>query len=234
MKKRLDQMLSSLGYGSRNEVKRLIYMGAVSVNGKRINKPDTKALHEEVCFYNESLDPSGMVIIMHKPLGLICSHDSEEGDLVYSLLPKRWQERSPKLSTIGRLDKETSGLLLITDDGALNHKLTSARQKVSKTYELTLAQELRGDEIELFSSGTLMLKGEKSPCLPAVLEILDATHARVQIIEGRYHQVRRMFAAVGNRVTHLHRSKIGNLELDGLLPGEYRLLKEDELLKCTQ
>lgn len=233
MKKRLDQLLCSRGYGSRTEVKRLIHSGAVTVNGTSVTKHDTKVIPEDVLFDGEPLDPpQGMVILMNKPIGLVCSHDDGDGELVYSLLPRRWQQRSPKLSTVGRLDKGTSGLLLITDDGALIHKLTSPKKKVAKLYDVTLAEPLKGDEKELFASGTLMLKGEKMPCLPAVLHITDATHVRIEITEGRYHQVRRMFAATGNKVVTLHRSRIGKLGLAGLKPGEYRLLHKEDVALC--
>lgn len=234
MKKRLDQLLSSLGYGSRNDVKKLIQSGVVSVAEVPVLKPNTKAQHEEVRVNGEPLDPpQGMVLLMNKPVGVVCSHDHDEGKLVYALLPQRWQQRSPQLSTVGRLDKETSGLLLITDDGALIHALTSPKKKVAKRYEVTLAQPLQGEEAALFAAGTLMLKGEKTPCRPARLEIHDETHVSIEITEGRYHQVRRMFAAVGNRVLTLHRSRIGALELGTLQAGEYRLLAQEEVALCS-
>ena len=235
MKKRLDQLLSSLGYGSRNEVKKLIQTGAVTVGGVCVKQPNAKARHEEVRLNGELLDPpQGMVILLNKPTGVVCSHDEDEGKLVYALLPQRWQQRSPKLSTVGRLDKETSGLLLITDDGTLIHALTSPRKKVAKRYEVTLAQPLRGDEEALFASGTLLLKGEKTPCLPARMEIEDETHVALEITEGRYHQVRRMFAATGNRVEALHRSRVGKLELESLEPGDYRLLSDKDVALCSE
>jgi 16S rRNA pseudouridine516 synthase len=171
-----------------------------------------------------------MVILMQKPVGYVCSHDDGEGKLVYDLLPSRWRLRDPKISTIGRLDKETSGLLLLTDDGALLHRLTSPRHHVAKVYEATLDRPLRGDEAEIFASGTLMLNGEKSPCLPAKLTIIDETHVTLEITEGRYHQVRRMFAAVGNHVVSLHRSSFGELTLGDLEVGEYQILAKDEIL----
>jgi 16S rRNA pseudouridine516 synthase len=230
-KQRLDQLLTSLGYASRNESKKLIAAGYVTVEGVCITKPDFKAFHSNVKFDGEPLDPmQGMVIIMHKPVGLVCSHDDGEGRLVYDLLPPRWRQRDPKISTIGRLDKETSGLLLLTDDGALLHRLTSPKHKVPKVYEATLDRPLRGDEVEIFSSGNLMLNGEKTPCLPAKLSIIDETHVTLEITEGRYHQVRRMFAAVGNHVTALHRSSFGELTLGNLEVGEYRILSEEIIL----
>ncbi|MGZ5208800.1 MAG: pseudouridine synthase [Sulfuricurvum sp.] len=230
-KKRLDQLLTSLGYASRSESKKLIAAGLVTVAGEIIKKPDFKAFHRDVAFGSEPLDPPcGMVILMHKPLGYVCSHEDGEGKLVYSLLPPRWQKRDPKISTIGRLDKETSGLLLLTDDGQLLHRLTSPKYHIAKLYEVTLDRPLQGNENDIFASGTLMLNGEKTPCLPAELTIIDDTHVTLEITEGRYHQVRRMFAAVGNHVTALHRSRIGNLTLGDLKAGEYRLLSQDELL----
>jgi len=167
---------------------------------------------------------------MHKPLGYVCSHDEGEGQHVYSLLPPRWQKRDPKISTIGRLDKETSGLLLLTDDGQLLHRLTSPKYHVPKLYEVTLDRPLNGNETDIFATGSLILNGEKTPCLPAKLTIIDDTHVTLEITEGRYHQVRRMFAAVGNHVTALHRSRIGNLTLGDLKVGEYRMLSRDVLL----
>lgn len=229
-KQRLDQLLTSLGYASRNESKKLIASGLVTVDGKQITKNDFKAFHHEVLFDGEPLDPpQGMVILMHKPVGLVCSHDDGEGQLVYDLLPARWRKRDPKISTIGRLDKETSGLLLLTDDGKLLHRLTSPKYHVSKLYEATLDRPLQGDEAEIFASGTLMLNGEKSPCLPAKLEIIDNTHVTLEITEGRYHQIRRMFAAVGNHVTALHRSRIGDLMLGDLKSGGYRIIELDRI-----
>ncbi len=229
-KTRLDKLLSSLGYCSRSEIKTLLREKRILINDIVATKNDTKVFHEEVKFDNEPLDPPlGMVIVMNKPLGLVCSHDDSEGQLVYSLLPSRWQRRDPKLSTIGRLDKETSGLLLLTDDGQLLHRLTSPRHHVAKIYEATLERPLNANVGEIFASGTLMLNGEKTPCLPAKLTIIDDTHVTLEITEGRYHQVRRMFAAVGNHVVSLHRCTFGELTLRGLEVGAYRLLLAEEI-----
>lgn len=228
---RLDKLLSSLGYCSRREVSILIREGTITHTDSLPLKSDTKVSHDEIRFESEPLDPpQGMVILMQKPVGYVCSHDDGEGKLVYDLLPSRWRLRDPKISTIGRLDKETSGLLLLTDDGALLHRLTSPRHHVAKVYEATLDRPLRGDEAEIFASGTLMLNGEKSPCLPAKLTIIDETHVTLEITEGRYHQVRRMFAAVGNHVVSLHRSSFGELTLGDLEVGEYQILAKDEIL----
>lgn len=225
VKTRLDKLLGSLGYCSRKEVASLIRDGLITHTEDLPLKPDTKVLHEHILFEGEPLDPpQGMVILMHKPLGYVCSHDDGEGRLVYDLLPSRWRRRDPKISTVGRLDKDTSGLLLLTDNGQLLHRLTSPKHHVPKVYEVTLDRSLKGDETTIFASGKLMLNGEKTPCLPAKLTIIDDTHATLEITEGRYHQVRRMFAAVGNHVTALHRSSFGDLILGDLEVGEYRLI----------
>lgn len=227
---RLDKLLSSLGYCSRKEVYSLIRDGIIIHIENLTLKPDTKVLHDDILYNNKPLDPpQGMVILMHKPIGYVCSHDDGEGKLVYDLLPERWRRRDPKISTIGRLDKDTSGLLLLTDDGALLHRLTSPKHKVPKVYEVTLDRPLRGDEGEIFASGTLMLNGEKNPCLPAKLTVLDDTHARLEIVEGRYHQVRRMFAAIGNHVVKLHRISFGDLSLNNLPVDKYRLINNISL-----
>jgi pseudouridine synthase len=158
---------------------------------------------------------------MHKPLDVVCSH-REPGRSVYEILPRRWQAREPALSTIGRLDKDTSGLLLITDDGLFLHRVISPKSHVAKRYLATLDRPLRGDEAAVFASGTLMLDNETDPLAPAILEPVGEKQALLTITEGRYHQVRRMFAAVGNHVTALHRDRIGGLELPaGLAPGTY-------------
>jgi 16S rRNA pseudouridine516 synthase len=149
--------------------------------------------------------------------------------VVYDLLPPRFRLRAPLLSTVGRLDRDTSGLLLMTDDGALLHRIVSPKSKLAKTYEATLAQELRGDESAVFASGTLLLESETTPLAPAKLEVVDARHARLVLTEGRYHQARRMFAAVGNHVEALHRSRVGGLTLGDLAPGQWRALDAHDL-----
>jgi 16S rRNA pseudouridine516 synthase len=232
---RLDRLLSNLGYGSRREVQQLIWAGLVTLDGNVIDDSDQRIqvkpdLATRMIVDGEPLDPPpGLALMMNKPLGVTCSH-KELGPLVYSLLPERWRAREPAISTVGRLDKNTSGLLLMTDDGALLHKIISPRSNVSKRYDVTLDRPLRGEEEKLFAAGTLMLEGEDKPLLPAQMEVADDKRAFVTITEGRYHQVRRMFAAVGNHVTALHRDRVGGLALpDDLKAGEFRLLGEADL-----
>ena len=232
---RVDKLLSSLGYGSRAEMARMAKAGGIVLDGtdltdvsKRIAvTPDLPARME---VDGEPLDPPhGIVILLHKPVGMTCSH-KEEGALVYDVLPSRWRRRDPAISTIGRLDKETSGLLLLTDDGGLLHRVISPKKNVAKVYRATLARPLNGTEGDLFASGQLMLEGDEKPLKPAGLEVLSPTEARVTVTEGRYHMVRRMFAAVGNHVEALHRERLGGLVLpEDLAPGEWRLMSESEI-----
>jgi len=232
---RLDRLLANLGYGSRREVQGLVEGGLVVLDGSPLARADqriavTADLAQRMRVQGAPLDPPcPLTLIVHKPLGLVCSH-TEPGRSVYELLPARWRRRDPALSTIGRLDKDTSGLLLLTDDGGLLHRIISPRAHVTKRYRATLERPLRGDEAEQFASGTLMLEGEAKPLAPATLKALAPTICHLTITEGRYHQVRRMFAAVGNHVLALHRDRMGALDLPAdLAAGAYRPLGADEL-----
>jgi 16S rRNA pseudouridine516 synthase len=233
---RLDRLLANLGYGSRREVQQLIWAGLVTLDGDIVDDSDeriavTPDLPARMIVDGEPLDPPpGLVLMLNKPAGVTCSH--KEPPVVYSLLPERWRRREPAISTVGRLDKDTSGLLLLTDDGALLHRIISPRSHVPKRYDVTLDRPLRGDETALFAAGTMMLEGEDKPLLPATLEVVSPARAFVTVTEGRYHQVRRMFAATGNHVTALHRDRVGGLALpDDLAPGQYRTLGADDIAR---
>lgn len=225
---KLVKLLANLGYGSRKDVTWMFREGRVTDAAGEVLYADDKIAHDDVRVDGEPLDPpQGFVLMMHKPAGYTCS-TKDSGRIVYDLLPPRWRSRSPALSTVGRLDRDTSGLLLWTDDGALLHRIISPRSNIVKVYEATLAQDLRGDEGALFASGTLMLDGETTPLAPAELSVLGPRRARLAIGEGRYHQVRRMFAAAGNHVESLHRDTVGGLTLGDLPVGEWRTLDETE------
>ena len=221
-----------MGYGSRTEMARLGKAGGIVLDGVELTDVSkriavTPDLPSRMAIDGRPLDPPpGVVLMLHKPLGMTCSR-KEDGALIYDVLPDRWRRRDPALSTIGRLDKQTTGLLLLTDDGDLLHRVISPRRHVAKVYRATLARPLAGTEGEVFAAGGLVLEGEDKPLSPAVLEVLSPTEARLTVTEGRYHMVRRMFAAVGNHVEGLHRERVGGLALpDDLAPGEWRLLDQ--------
>lgn len=224
----LARQLAKLGYGTRKETERLLASRRVTSIGGAALKDGDRVHHDDILVDGEPLDPpQGSVVLLHKPVGYVCS-TSDRPPLVYDLLPPRFLRRDPIMATVGRLDAETSGLLLLTDDGAVNHLLTSPRSHVPKTYVATLAEPLRGDEGEQFAGGNMILQGEPNPLLRARLEILGQREAALTILEGRYHQVRRMFAAVGNHVLALRRTRMASLELGAVAEGAWRLLTADE------
>ena len=221
---KLVKLIANLGYGSRKQVAAMFRAGMVTDAQGEVLYADDQVPHEDIRIDGEPLDPpAGLLLMLHKPVGYTCS-TKDPGRIVYDLLPPRFRLRSPILSTVGRLDRDTSGLLLLTDDGALLHRIVSPKTHLPKVYEATLAEDTRGDEADVFASGTLMLEAEKEPLAPARLEVVTPRFARLTLTEGRYHQVRRMFAAVGNHVVSLHRSRIGGLALEELPAGQWRML----------
>lgn len=222
MTARLDKLLSSLGYCSRRDVSKLLRSGIVLVNGQPAKSADQKVEAEHVTYEGQPLDPGpGMLIMLHKPAGFICSH-SDAGESVFDLLPRRFDCRNPLLSCVGRLDKDTTGLLLLTDDGELLHKLTSPKHHTAKVYRVELEKDLQGNEGKVFASGELMLEEEDSPLLPAEMQVLNERTALLTLHEGRYHQVKRMFLALDNKVVKLHRVSVGEYELGDLAEGSWR------------
>jgi 16S rRNA pseudouridine516 synthase len=221
---KLVKLIANLGYGSRKDVSAMFREGRITDAAGEVLYADDRVAHADIRVDGDALDPpAGLALMLHKPVGYTCS-TKDPGRIVYDLLPPRFRLRSPLLSMVGRLDRDTSGLLLLTDDGALLHRIVSPKSQLPKVYEATLAGDLRGDEAALFASGTLQLESENTPLAPARLEVVTPRLARLTLTEGRYHQVRRMFAAVGNHVQALHRSRIGGLELGQLAPGEWRTL----------
>lgn len=230
-KVKLLRYLANLGYGSRREVLGLLGEARVTDAAGELLYGDDVRAHDDIRIDGQPLDAAaGLLLMLNKPAGVTCS-TKDQGRLVYDLLPKRFRLRTPVVSPVGRLDRDTSGLLLFTDDGQLLHKIISPKSKLPKVYVAELARDLRGDEAAIFASGTLMLESESTPLLPAEWEMLGPRRARLTLHEGRYHQVRRMFAAVGNHVEALHRERIGGLVLDDLPQGEWRLLNDEDRAK---
>lgn len=213
---RVDALLSRYGYCSRREARRWTEQGRVVYAGAAVKKADAKVDPHAVLVDGEPVAfPDGLYVAVNKPLGYTCSHD-EAGDLVYDLLPPQWLNRANGINTVGRLDKNTSGLLLVTDDGAFLHALTAPGKHVPKVYEFETEAPVPEEAVELFAAGTLVLNGEKTPCKPAELRLSSPCTGELTLHEGRYHQVRRMLAAVGAPVVRLHRSAIGPLKLEDL------------------
>ena len=227
---KLIKLLANLGYGSRKEVQRMIRAGAVTDDSGRVLSEKEVPPHECIRFRGEPLDPPFPVVIaLNKPDGYTCSSE-DPGETIYDLLPERFAHRKPGLNPIGRLDKDTTGLLLMTDDGKLLHRIIHPKSGCLKVYHVNLDRPLEGHEGELFGSGELTLNSDVKPLLPAGFEALGEKEALITLHEGRYHQVRRMFAAAGNHVTALKRISIGGLRLpEDLEEGDWRELTSNEL-----
>lgn len=222
--RRVDQLLSSLGYCSRKEAQQWCDAGRVKLGDEVVDDAGRRVDPEQVRLDDAPLDfPGGLTVLFHKPVGLVCTHDSREGQRIYDVLPPRWLLRSPQVTSVGRLDKDTSGLLVITDDGPLVQRMTSPKHHVEKVYEATLDGEVTQAIIDGFARGVALREfAETVTTQPARLRVLPDGRAEVTVREGRYHQVRRMFAAHGLHVTALHRTRFGPWSLGALAPGEWR------------
>lgn len=221
---KLAKYIANLGYGTRREAEAYVANGQITRRDGSVLSEGDVFQHDDILIDGEPLDPApGSIIMMNKPVGYVCSTKGRE-DLIYDLLPRRFLLRSPVMAPIGRLDLASSGLLLLTDDGKVNHRITSPRTHLAKVYEVHLAEDLAENAPEVLARGTMLLESDVVPLKPVKLEVLSPRHVRVTLTEGRYHQVRRMFAALGNHVTALHRTAIGNLELGNLPEGEWREL----------
>ncbi len=230
---RLDKFLSQYTSYSRSQIQQLVKAARVTVDNEVVRKADIKLRGDEQVKLNDQLILAftNRYIMLHKPLGYVCANNDSEHPVVVDLLDV---PRKQDLQIAGRLDIDTTGLVLLTDDGQWNHRITTPKQECTKTYLITTADPIHHDVISLFAQG-VQLHGEKYLTRPAQLEILNSHSARLQIHEGKYHQVKRMFAATGNRVVQLHRESIGNIQLDlQLAPGEYRPLNEAEIRGAMQ
>lgn len=230
---RLDKILASQGASSRKDVKEIIKSGRVAVNGKTVRDSSVK-ISDTDCV---SLDgkiltlKKHIYLMLNKPEGIVSASDSKTEKTVVDLVPDEFFRSG--LFPAGRLDKDTVGFVLITDDGDFAHRILSPKNHIVKTYEARLAKTLTEEQRQLIQKGIVLSDG--TTCLESRIKILengDASLVAIQICEGKYHQIKRMFAAAGNKVVSLKRTKMGDLELDAsLLPGECREITSEELNK---
>ncbi|GAA6153038.1 pseudouridine synthase [Pseudoteredinibacter isoporae] len=224
---RLDKFIADATELSRKQVQRAARQGFITVNDAVQKDPSIKVNE------SDSIVISGEVInaarpryfVLNKPQGYVCTNKDDEHPTVLDLLD---EPRKSLLQICGRLDIDTTGLVLISDDGKWNHRVTSPNKGQGKCYYVCLASDISDDEVEQLKKG-IRLQGEPKPCKPADIERLFSNELNITISEGRYHQVKRMFGAVNNRVTELHRKSVGQIELGELEEGEYRELSEAEV-----
>ncbi len=225
---RLDKFICQSSNLTRTLAKREISRGNVTIDGVVTRKSDFKVTDSNEIKLNDQVlsQRSTRYIMLHKPLATVCSTVDEEHISVLSLIDV---DKRHELHIAGRLDVDTTGLVLITDDGQWSHQVTSPKRECSKRYRVQLADPICDDAVAQFSAG-IELRNEEKPCLPAELEILSDKEVLLTIKEGKYHQVKRMFASLGNKVVGLHREKIGSIELDPALDeGEWRYLTDEEI-----
>lgn len=229
---RLDKMLSNMGYGSRSDIKKMINKGSVSVDGKLIRDPSYKVNPKEAVV---TLDGKQIIyrkftyLMLNKPAGIVSSTDSKDTNVIDILEDKY---KYINLFPAGRLDKDTEGLIILTNDGLMAHNILSPKKKVEKKYYVEIDGSLTLEQIETLKNGVILEDGDR--CLPSRLEMIEVDDIlcklHLYIMEGKYHQVKRMFGVLGREVTYLKRISVGEIVLDeNLAPGEYRELSEIEL-----
>ena len=227
MQKRLDKFLCDLNIGTRSQVKAYIQKGLVTVNDEIIKKPEHKVSdNDTVCYQGQTLSGEQYAYYMlHKPAGII---SATEDKVQATVLDYFKTEPCKNLYPVGRLDKDTEGLLLITNDGELGHRLLSPRHHIPKTYYVELQHSVSEEHIHLLENGIDI--GEKKLTLPAKIQTITKNTLYITITEGKFHQIKRMFEAVHNKVMYLKRISMGDLCLDETLPkGQYRRLTQDEI-----
>lgn len=225
---RLDKIISATGKKSRREVREMVRQGRVLVDGKPAPAADMKVDPQTAVILLDG-EPLGYekftYVMLHKPAGVLTATEDRRQETVLDLLPPELRRRA--LSPVGRLDKDTEGLLLLTNDGQLAHRLLSPKSHVDKVYYARVDGALEPGDIAAFAAGMTLRDGLE--CLPAGLEILSPTEAFVTLREGKFHQVKRMLAARGKPVLYLKRLSMGRLRLDpALAPGAWRMLTEEE------
>lgn len=225
---RLDKFIAENTGLTRSQAAKALKSGMVTVNDVVVKSGSVKISEQDSIRYDGELlswVEAGQYFMLYKPQGYICSHDDGEYPTVFQFFD---YPLMTKLHTAGRLDVDTTGLILLTDDGQWSHRITSPKHHCKKSYLVTLADPVEDFYAEKLAEG-ILLRGEREPCLPAQLEIIDDYNVNLTISEGRYHQVKRMFAALGNKVEALHRWRIGDVILDDSLEeGEFRPLTETE------
>jgi 16S rRNA pseudouridine516 synthase len=231
---KLSQLLFSQGFGTRRECEGLILAGEVRLGGEVVDDPDHGVEPHGLAFevegkawtYHEKA-----LVLLHKPAGYECSQKPSAWPSVLTLLPHPLRRRG--VQPVGRLDQDTTGLLLLTDDGTLIHKLTSPKHHVPKVYEAITADPLDDRQLQRLRDG-VVLHDDPQPVRAAEAEAIGERHLRLVLTEGKYHQVKRMVAAVGNRVEALHRSAFGGLQLPAdLAPGQWRWLSDPRVIFAT-
>lgn len=229
---RLDKRLSAAGY-SRKEAAAVIRAGRVRVDGAVVTVPETRvAPGAAITVDGAPLQEGLSYVLLHKPAGVVSATEDPRERTVLDLLPQELRRRG--LFPVGRLDKDVTGLLLLTDDGPLAHRLTSPRHHVDKVYEVTVDGAFTAEDVHALAAGLAL--GDGLRCLPAKLERTGQSNvARLTLREGKFHQVKRMMACLGKPVTALRRLSMGPLTLDeGLAPGEWRALTPEEVTKLTK
>ncbi len=226
----LERILHLHGFGSRKTCRALIRQQRVKVAGQICDDPFIELATEGLAFNVDGVDwhyHENATIVLHKPAGYECSRRPIHHPSIYSLLPRPLMERG--VQAVGRLDADTTGLLLLTDDGPLNHRLASPRHQVRKTYRVHLKHPACAHFVAALLQG-VQLHDEPGPLAAIACSMLDEKTVQLVVGEGKYHQVKRMVAAAGNRVEALHREAMGSFRLpDDLVPGQWRWLDEDEL-----
>lgn len=225
---RLDFLVAHGAGVTRKQARTLISRGRVLINGAKASRAGTAVAAQDVVLLDGAplTLPGHRYVMLHKPQGVVCSTDDPDHRTVIDLMPGEWRR---DLHPAGRLDVDTTGLVLLTTDGAWSHRITAPTHHLPKTYRVTVAEPLSEEALAQLRTGVL-LRGEDKPTKDAQAEPVDTYTLRLTIREGRYHQVKRMLAVVGNRVTALHRERIGDIVLDAALePGSYRELTDAEI-----
>ena len=231
-KQRIDKILSNLGYGSRSEIKKYCKQGSVVVNGSEVSNPGTQVdtENDEILFNGEEVIYREYIyLMMNKPDGYVSATTDKYDPTVLDLIDLSYLAFEP--FPVGRLDKDTEGLLVLTNDGKLSHRVLSPKKHVPKTYYAKIDGVVTEEDVEAFLEGVVLDDGYKT--MPSQLNILksdDESEIELTIHEGKFHQVKRMFESVGKRVVYLKRLSMGNLKLDESLElGEYRELTDEEI-----